>query len=545
MALTLSVGFVVDDAIVMLENIVRHMEMGKTPMRGGARRLEGDRLHDPLDDDLARGGVHPGPVHGRHRRPAASRVRGHDRRRDPRLGLRVAQPDADAVQPLPEAARTTQKHGRFYKATERMLRRVARACTTRTLRSGAAAPRRRRWLVCRSSLLVATVLALRRRSRRASCRARTRARSSARREAAQGIGFDEMVRAPAGRSRRSSRKDPNVAGVHVVGRAARRQRGRQRGHHACELKPRGERKADGRRDHRGAAAEARASPGHPRVTCRTRRRSASAAARRKSLYQFTLQDTDTDELYQCAPHPRSRRCGRCPSSQDVSSDLQIKNPQVNVDDRPRPGLGARRLDRSQVENALYNAYGTRQVSTIYAPNNQYQVILELAPEFQHDPGGARRMLYVRSDERRRSSRSTRSRRSTHGRRARSTVSHTGPAAVGDDLVQPEAGRRARRRRRPRSSAVARETLPATITTSFQGTAQAFQDSLQGLGLILLDGDRRHLHRARHPLRELHPPAHDPLGAAVRRLRRAADAADLQDGAAASTRSSASSCSSAS
>ena len=70
MALTLSVGFVVDDAIVMLENIVRHMEMGKTAHAGGARRIEGDRVHHRLDDGVAGRGLHPDPVHGRHRRPA-------------------------------------------------------------------------------------------------------------------------------------------------------------------------------------------------------------------------------------------------------------------------------------------------------------------------------------------------------------------------------------------------------------------------------------------------------------------------------------------
>ena len=105
MALTLSVGFVVDDAIVMLENIVRHMEMGKTPMQAALRRLEGDRASRSLSMTRVAGrGVHPGAVHGRHRRPAAARVRGDDRRRDPGVGLRLDQPDADAVQPLPEAA---------------------------------------------------------------------------------------------------------------------------------------------------------------------------------------------------------------------------------------------------------------------------------------------------------------------------------------------------------------------------------------------------------------------------------------------------------
>ena len=105
MALTLCVGFVVDDAIVMLENISRHIEMGKSVDAGDAGRLEGDRLHHRVDDHLARRGVHPGVLHGRHPRPAAARVRGGDHRRGADLGLRLAHADADDVQPHPQAAR--------------------------------------------------------------------------------------------------------------------------------------------------------------------------------------------------------------------------------------------------------------------------------------------------------------------------------------------------------------------------------------------------------------------------------------------------------
>ena len=115
MALTLCVGFVVDDAIVMLENIVRHMETGESRHGGRAARRARDRLHHPVDDDVARRGVHPGAVHGRHRRPAAPRVRRHDRRRDSDLGPRVADADADAVQPLPAPAARTGGGSRLYR----------------------------------------------------------------------------------------------------------------------------------------------------------------------------------------------------------------------------------------------------------------------------------------------------------------------------------------------------------------------------------------------------------------------------------------------
>src|SRR4029077_8897505 len=83
-----------------------------------------------------------------------------------------------------------------------------------------------------------------------------------------------------------------------------------------------------------------------------------------------------------------------PGLEDVSSDLQIKNPQIRID-MDRAKISALGLTVNQVETALYNAYGTRQVSQIFAPNNQYQVILQVAPEFQQNPG-ALALLYVRS-----------------------------------------------------------------------------------------------------------------------------------------------------
>ena len=100
MALTLAVGFVVDDAIVMLENIVRHLEMGKPPLQAAIEGVDGGRVHDRVDDAVARGGVHPDSLHGRHHREAVPRVRGDDRGRDSRVGLRVADAHADAREPL-------------------------------------------------------------------------------------------------------------------------------------------------------------------------------------------------------------------------------------------------------------------------------------------------------------------------------------------------------------------------------------------------------------------------------------------------------------
>ena len=97
MALTISTGFVVDDAIVMIENIARYIEEGEPPLRGRAQGLRADRLHDRVADRLADRGADPAAVHGRHRRPAVPRVRGHAERDDPGLRGRLADADADDV----------------------------------------------------------------------------------------------------------------------------------------------------------------------------------------------------------------------------------------------------------------------------------------------------------------------------------------------------------------------------------------------------------------------------------------------------------------
>jgi len=136
---------------------------------------------------------------------------------------------------------------------------------------------------------------------------------------------------------------------------------------------------------------------------------------------------------------------------------------------------------NQVETALYNAYGTRQVSQIFAPNNQYQVIMQVAPEFQRDPS-ALSMLYVRSSAGSLIPLDTVVKVSTDA--GPLTVSHTGQlpsvtisfnlrpgVALGDAVSAVQQ--------------TAAATLPSTIATNFQGTAQAFQDSLRGLGLILI------------------------------------------------------------
>jgi len=115
----------------------------------------------------------------------------------------------------------------------------------------------------------------------------------------------------------------------------------------------------------------------------------------KSLYQFTLQSPDTRELYQQAPIVE-REVARLPGLRDVTSDLLIKNPQVNiVVDRDK--AAALKLNVNQVENALYDAFGLRWVSTIYAPTNQYRVLMELLPKYQAY-SDTMSLLYLRSGD---------------------------------------------------------------------------------------------------------------------------------------------------
>ena len=104
MALTLSVGFVVDDAIVMLENIVRHMEHGESAMEAAINGSGGDRFYDPFDDAVAFGRVSSGAVHGRRPRPLIARVRRDDHGGHPGVRLRVPDAHSDALQPLPETS---------------------------------------------------------------------------------------------------------------------------------------------------------------------------------------------------------------------------------------------------------------------------------------------------------------------------------------------------------------------------------------------------------------------------------------------------------
>jgi HAE1 family hydrophobic/amphiphilic exporter-1 len=160
--------------------------------------------------------------------------------------------------------------------------------------------------------------------------------------------------------------------------------------------------------------------------------------------------------------------------------LLLKNPQIDVAIN-RDKAASLGVSAQQIENALYTGYGSRQISTIFAPNNDYQVIMELKPEFQTDILDLS-LLYVRSsngelvplD-------SLVTMKPTLGPL---TVNHSGqiPSVTLSFNLRPNVSLGQATAEVER---LARETLPASITASFQGTAQAFQSSMQGLGLLLV------------------------------------------------------------
>ncbi|HKV04215.1 MAG TPA: efflux RND transporter permease subunit [Candidatus Acidoferrales bacterium] len=197
-----------------------------------------------------------------------------------------------------------------------------------------------------------------------------------------------------------------------------------------------------------------------------------------SPYQVALQSPDTEELYREAT-VFEQKMEALPALQDVTSDLQIKNPQVNVNiDRDK--ASALGVTAAQVEDALYTAYGQRQISTIYAPNDEYWVVMELADQYQRDPT-ALSLLYVRS--------STGTLVPLNAVASLGTslgplsVNHLGqlPAVTISFNLKPG---KAIGEAVTEVNDLAR-SLPATISSQFQGNAQAFESSLTGLGILLL------------------------------------------------------------
>jgi len=226
----------------------------------------------------------------------------------------------------------------------------------------------------------------------------------------------------------------------------------------------------------------------------------------KSQYQYTLQSSDAEALYRIAPDLRDK-IAKFDGVQDVTTDLYIKNPQMTIEiDREKAAIYGITVD--QIRQELFNAFGSRQVATIYTPSNDYQVILESLPEFQADPSGLSK-IYLKTNVNPAGGSGAGPAPATAGggisgvgtlqgpvvplSAVTKFVPSVGPLQVNHQGQQPavtisfnlapghslgqavDAIQRLERDAR----------LPPTITTGFQGTAQVFQDSLKGQWVLLL------------------------------------------------------------
>src|SRR3954469_2685591 len=384
MALTLSVGFVVDDAIVMLENIVRHMEMGKSPMAAafdGSREVAFTILSMTLSlaavfiPVLFMGGMIGRLLHefavtiG-----VAILVSGFvSISLTPMLCSRFLKPPQEAG------------HGAFFNATERVFDAWLRVYDWTLQKS----LRFRGTTMLASILLIGATVYLFGRIPKGFLPSEDTGRFQVAAEAPQGATYDEMVKRLFEVSA-IMKSEPDIAAFDAL--VGFNSGALNQGRFPVFLKPRNQRALSvdqliaRLRPKMAGVMDMRVFMTNPPLLN-------VGSIQTRSTYQFTLQDTDTATLYRAAPILEDRM-RRLRGLEDVSSDLQVKNPQIRVR-LNRDKIAALGLSVDQVETALYNAYGTRQVSTIYAPNNQYQVILQAASEYQRDPA-ALSMLYVRA-----------------------------------------------------------------------------------------------------------------------------------------------------
>ena len=466
LALTLSVGFVVDDAIVVLENIVRHVEKGMKPwdaaLRGG-REISFTILSMTLS--LAAVFIpvlFMGGILGRLLNEFAVTIA---------AAILVSGFVSLTLTPMlcSRFLRAGQRHNSFYRASEHVFWKLV-AIYERTLRAAL----RHRGIVMMIAVLMAVgtvwlFIAI----PKGFLPNEDASRVFITTEAEQGIAFDRMVDLQQ-RAAAIVAKNPHVESfISRMGGGSS-----NNGRIVVTLKPRAQRPPvddvvrEFRRDLSGIAG-LKVFPQNP-PTIRI------GGNQTKSLYQFTLFAPDLDALY-AAADKLEQRMQQIPGIVDVTTDLQITSPQtlVSINRDKASALG---VTAAQIESALGSAYGARQISTIYTANDQYHVILEAQRRFRRESPDLSR-LYIRS--------------ATSGRLVALdavatveqqvgplTVQHLGqlPAvtlsfdlARGVSLgeVVPEIQR------------AADEELDSSISTQFQGAAKAFQDSLGNLGFLLL------------------------------------------------------------
>jgi HAE1 family hydrophobic/amphiphilic exporter-1 len=482
MALTLAVCFVVDDAIVVLENIVRHMEEGETPLHAsinGAKEIGFTIVSMTISLVAAFIPVlFMSGMLGRILREfavticVAILVSGFiSLSLTPMLCSRYLRPQSH------------EKHGWLYRVLGRGLDLMTRGYEI-TL---GWVMRHHVTTMLASVLILAGTVYMFGLVPKGFIPSEDTGQLLINTEGAQGVSYEQMVQYQ-GQLSAIVAKDPNVesffssVGVGGVGLTG------NTGRIFMKLKPRSERPLSADELIRDLRPKLSRVPGI-RVSLQNPPVIRVGGRLSRSLYQFTLQSPDAPELYRNAA-VFEERVRALPDFRDVGSDLQLKNPQLQVvidrDKMATMGITAQGISPRQVEEAFWNAYATRQITTINTPNNQYQVILELDPKFQNDPS-ALSQLYIRS---------------TTGQAATAqpmvplgalaSLKYTaGPLSVNHSGQLPSVTISFNLREGvsigeavESVNKLARETLPASISTNFQGTAQEFQSSIKSLWLLL-------------------------------------------------------------
>jgi HAE1 family hydrophobic/amphiphilic exporter-1 len=472
MALTLSVGFVVDDAIVMLENIVRHMEMGKSRWQAA---LDGSKEigFTIISMTISLAAVFipvlfMGGIVGRLFREFAVVI-----------GLAVLISGFVSLSLTPMlssrflAPPRHEGHSRLFNLFERFFARMLGVYEKGLSWS----LRHQKVTLAYTAIMTLSLVFFFRIIPKGFIPSQDIGQLFGQTEAVEGISFDAMVqhqRAAAA----IVQADPAVEAFMSSAGGRGGMGAANTGFFFIRLKPRSQRDVTADQVVERLRPKLAQIPGL-RAFIQSPQAIQVGGRMTRSQYQLTLAGTDTTELFTHAPElERKMRGSRL--LQDISSDLQLRNPQIRVE-IDRDQAAALGLTAQQVEDTLYSAYGQRQISTIYAPTNQYRVLLETLPEFQSDPLDLR-LLYVRSSSGQLVPIDSLVRFTTgvgplsvnhSGQLPGVTLSFNLPPGVALSAATSEVEK------------LARETLPETISYTFQGTAQAFKSSQQGLGMLLL------------------------------------------------------------
>ncbi len=469
MALTLAIGFVVDDAIVMLENVVRHMELGKPRLQAA---LDGSREigFTILSMTLSLAAVFIpvlflGGVVGRIFREFAVTIG---------AAVLISGVISLTLTPMLCArflhAPNAGGHGRIYAVTERGFQAMLHFYDV-TLQWAL----RYRLLVMVVALAIAALtVKLAQMTPLGFLPVEDQDRINLTTEAPEGTSHTAMFQLQQ-RVADVIRRDPDV--LEAMSRAGGGN-GVNTGGGLIHLKPRSQRRATANDVVQRLRPKLATIPG---IKCflqvpETLQLGGRAS---KSQYQYTLQGPNLEELYRVAG-VMQEQLEALPGFQDVTSDMQRKNPelQIRVNRDRASALG---ISMQQVESTLRNAYAGTQVSTIYTPNNQYRVIMELLPEYQNSPA-ALACLYVRSAAGRLVP-VTALAETAEGYGPLS-VNHAGqlPAVTLSFNLRPgvSLGEAV-----GRVEEVARRMVPGSIVTNFQGTAQAFQVATKGMQWLLV------------------------------------------------------------